>query len=71
MMDKIVTTAVLFWLVSVVIASAAMLGGEMFEKDNISAAGAGLLIGLFLIALIALLVLWLIGSAMLIQDMWG
>lgn len=71
MMDKIVTTAVLFWLVSAVIAAVSMLGGQMFEKDNISDAGAYLLIGLLVIAMIAFSGWCLIGLAEYIQNIWG
>lgn len=71
MMDKIVNTAVIFWLVSAVIAAAAMLGGQWFEKDNISDAGVYLLIGLLVIAMIAFSGWCLIGLAEYIQDIWG
>lgn len=71
MMDKIVTTAVLFWLVSVVVAAVSMLGGQMFEKDNISDAGAYLLIGLLVIVMIAFFGWCLIDLAGFIQDIWG
>lgn len=71
MMDKIVTTAVLFWSVSLVVAVVSMLGGQMFEKDNISDAGAYLLTGLLVIAMIVFFGWGLIGLAGLIQDIWG
>ncbi len=71
MIDKIVTTAVLFWLVPVVVAAASMLGGQMFKKDNFSDAGAYLLIGLLVIAMIAFSVWCLVGLAGFIQDIWG
>lgn len=71
MMDKIITTAVLFWSVSAVVAVASTLGGQMFEKDNISDAGAYLLIGLLVIAMIAFFGWCLIGLAWFIQDIWG
>lgn len=71
MMDKIVTTAVLFWLVSAVVAAASMLGGQWFGKDKISDAGAYLLIGLFVIAMIAFFGWCLVGLAGFIQDIWG
>ena len=70
-MYKIITTAVLFWLVSVVVATVSMIGGQMFEKDNISDAGAYLLRGLLVIAMIAFSVWCLVGLAGFIQDIWG
>ena len=71
MMDKIITTAVLFWSVSAVVAAASMLGGQWFGKDKISDAGAYLLIGLLVIAMIAFFGWCLVGLAEYVQDIWG
>jgi len=71
MMDKIVNTAVIFWAVSAVVAAVSMLGGQWFGKDKISDAGAYLLVGLLVIAMIAFSGWCLIGLAEYIQDIWG
>ena len=70
-MDKIVTTVVLFLLVSTVVGATAMFGGEWFEKKNIFDAGEYLLIGILVIVMIAFSVWCLVGLAGFIQDIWG
>lgn len=70
-MDKIINTAVIIWVIALLVGVVMFFIGDAAERDEISKASEYFLYSLLSLPLAALAIGLLIGVWMNLQEMWG